>query len=219
MTVYLDANCVIYLVELNPTWGPKVLARVSSLRSGGNRIAVGDLARTECLAQPFLKGNAAVIAEELERMVLKDLLGPVGGPDEEIEEQSVRNRYLVGMLAPKRQARSPEEFDELPQGGSGPVEDGTAESTSPANKTMFPSSFGMTLRDVVVPRKALKDNFPGKLLSRSSQGMGREYLPDFSLATVKRDSRPPAVGPRAPEATLRVPPPSSVLPPRALPTP
>jgi predicted nucleic acid-binding protein len=63
MTAYLDSNCVIYLVELNPTWGPKVLARVSSLRSGGSRIAVGDLARTECLAQPFLKGNSAVVAD------------------------------------------------------------------------------------------------------------------------------------------------------------
>jgi len=61
------------------------------------------------------------IREELERMVLKDVLGPVGGPDEEIEEQSVRDRFLVGMLAPKRQERSPEEFEELPQGGSGPV--------------------------------------------------------------------------------------------------
>jgi len=84
------------------------------------------------------------IREELEQMVLKDLLGPVGGPEEEIDEQSVRDRYLVGMLAPKRQELSPEEFDELPQGGSGSVEDGTTESTSLAAKTMFPSSFGMT---------------------------------------------------------------------------
>src|SRR5438309_7294794 len=84
------------------------------------------------------------IREELERMVVRDLLGPVGGPEEEIDEPSVRDRYLVGMLAPKRQELSPEEFDELPQGGSGSAEDGTAETTSPATKTMFPSSFGMT---------------------------------------------------------------------------
>jgi hypothetical protein len=84
------------------------------------------------------------IREELERMVLKDLLGPVGGAEEEIAEPSVRDRYLVGMLAPKRQELAPEEFDELPQGGSAPAEDGIAESTSPATKTMFPSSFGMT---------------------------------------------------------------------------
>ena len=84
------------------------------------------------------------IREELEQMVLNDLLGPVGGPEEEIDEPSVRDRYLVGMLAPKRQELSPEEFDELPNGGSGTVEDGTTEVTSPAAKTMFPSSFGMT---------------------------------------------------------------------------
>ena len=84
------------------------------------------------------------IREELERMVLKDLLGPVGGPEEEIDEPSVRDRYLVGMLAPKRQELSPEQFDELPQGGSGSVEDGATESSSPTTKTMFPSSFGMT---------------------------------------------------------------------------
>ena len=43
------------------------------------------------------------IREELEQMVLKDLLGPVGGPEEEIDEPSVRDRYLVGMLALKMQ--------------------------------------------------------------------------------------------------------------------
>src|SRR5271167_1440471 len=80
----------------------------------------------------------------LEEMVLNDLLGPVGGPEEEIDEQSVRDRYLVGMLAPKRQELSPEEFDELPQGGSGSAEDGSTEVTAPSAKTMFPSSFGMT---------------------------------------------------------------------------
>src|SRR5690606_11517406 len=63
---------------------------------------------------------------------------------EEIDEQSVRDRYLVGMLAPKRQELSPEEFDELPQGGSGTAEEGTTDYTAPTTKTMFPSSFGMT---------------------------------------------------------------------------
>ena len=84
------------------------------------------------------------IREELEQMVLNDLLGPAGGPNEEIDEQSVRDRYLVGMLAPKSQELSPEEFDELPQGGSGTVEDGGSDYTAPSTKTMFPSSFGMT---------------------------------------------------------------------------
>src|SRR5260370_20357349 len=84
------------------------------------------------------------IRDELERMVLADLLGPVGGEAEEIDDPSVRERYLVGMLAPKRQELSPEEFDELPQAGSGTADDGATEYTAPTAKTMFPSSFGMT---------------------------------------------------------------------------
>ncbi len=39
---------------------------------------------------------------ELEAMVLGDLLGPAGGNDEELTERSVRDRYLVGVLAPSR---------------------------------------------------------------------------------------------------------------------
>ena len=81
------------------------------------------------------------IRDELERMVLADLLGPVGGEAEEIDDPSVRERYLVGMLAPKRQELSPEQFDELPQAGSGTADDGTTEYTAPTAKTMFPSSF------------------------------------------------------------------------------
>jgi hypothetical protein len=84
------------------------------------------------------------IREELEQMLLRDLLGPVGGLQEEIDEQSVRDRYLVGMLAPKRQELSPEQFDELPQGGPGTPEEGMTDYTAPSAKTMFPSSFGMT---------------------------------------------------------------------------
>ena len=43
------------------------------------------------------------IRDELTNMVIKDLLGPAGGPEEELSqwEDRVRERYLVGMLAPK----------------------------------------------------------------------------------------------------------------------
>jgi predicted nucleic acid-binding protein len=63
MIVCLDPNCVIYLVEKNPAWGPKVAARMAALRAAGNRFAVTDLARTECLAGPLHKGDAAVVAD------------------------------------------------------------------------------------------------------------------------------------------------------------
>ncbi len=84
------------------------------------------------------------VRAQLEEIVLRDLLGPAGGPAEEITEQSVRDRYLVGMLAPSEQNLSPEEFDELAEGGTGSAEEGKADYTGPTARTMFPSSFGMT---------------------------------------------------------------------------
>ena len=70
---------------------------------------------------------ATAIRDELEQMVLKDLLGPVGGAEEEVDEPSVRDRYLVGLLAPKRQELSPEEFDEPAHRRQAPlVEDGSS---------------------------------------------------------------------------------------------
>src|SRR5438128_928721 len=44
----------------------------------------------------------SAVRDELEKLVLADLHGPAGGPDEELDEASVSERYLVGMLAPKR---------------------------------------------------------------------------------------------------------------------
>ena len=84
------------------------------------------------------------IRDEVEQRVLDDLLGPVGGPEEEIDEPSVRDRYLLGMLAPKRQELSPEEFDELPVGGAGTAQEGPTDYSAPPAKSMFPSSFGMS---------------------------------------------------------------------------
>lgn len=63
MIVCLDANCVIYLVEGNPTWGPRITARLAALRAAGDEIAISDLSRTECLAAPFAAGDAAIIAD------------------------------------------------------------------------------------------------------------------------------------------------------------
>jgi len=84
------------------------------------------------------------IRDELEQMVFNDLLGPVAGPEEEVDEPSVRDRYLVGMLATKEQGLSPEENEEPAQGGSCTVEDGKTESSALPARSMFPSSLGMT---------------------------------------------------------------------------
>lgn len=63
MIVCLDANCVIYLVEADAAWGPKITARLAALRAAGHEIAVSDLCRTECLAAPFAAGDTAILAD------------------------------------------------------------------------------------------------------------------------------------------------------------
>ena len=97
------------------------------------------------MTHPFASIPASrAIRAELEAMMFKDLLGPADGPTEEITEQTVRDRYLVGMLAPTRQNLDQEEFEELADGQTGTPEEGSAEYTGPTARTLFPSSFGMT---------------------------------------------------------------------------
>ena len=63
MLICLDTNCVIYLIENNPFWGPKVVARLAAASAAGDSTAVCDLARSECLIGPLAKGDAVVLAE------------------------------------------------------------------------------------------------------------------------------------------------------------
>src|SRR2546422_10884975 len=44
--------------------------------------------------------SSVTLRAELEAMILADLLGPAGGEAEQIAEGNVRDRYLVGALAP-----------------------------------------------------------------------------------------------------------------------
>ena len=93
---------------------------------------------------------------ELEAMVVGDLLGPAGGESEEITERNVRDRYLIGVLAPSRagvQEDVPEEEadedtplipDELAEGGSDTADDGTTDQDVPVTAGHLPSSIGMT---------------------------------------------------------------------------
>jgi len=95
---------------------------------------------------------------ELEKMVLGDLLGPAGGESEELTERNVRDRYLVGVLAPSRSANAAaktevdeeedEEIplipDELSEGGSDTADDGKTDTDTPVTVAHLPSSFGMT---------------------------------------------------------------------------
>jgi uncharacterized protein len=63
MIAYLDANVVIYFVEKNPVWWPKVSARINTLQAGGDEIAVSDVARLECLVGPYMSGNTDLLSD------------------------------------------------------------------------------------------------------------------------------------------------------------
>ncbi len=97
---------------------------------------------TRTVLQPL---SQSALRDELERLVLLDLLGPAGGPEEELaEDGNVRDRYLVGMLAPRDQQIVPEELDELaiPEGSGS--EDGSADDTALQVASLCPSSIGLS---------------------------------------------------------------------------
>jgi hypothetical protein len=117
--------------------------------------------------------NQAYIRELLQLAVIDDLQGPASGPHEHIVDMSVRDRYLVGKLAPRKtvsgevdgltgvsateDTQDPQPQDErkpgLHQPGAefstttGKVEpenDSADEIDASNNQSLIPSSFGMT---------------------------------------------------------------------------
>lgn len=115
--------------------------------------------------------DRAYIRELLQLAVVDDLLGPAGGPHERIVDMSVRDRYLVGKLAPREVAQggieglegplaedeAEEPVDPIVPGQHEPgAEFGTAtgrvepesdasdEIDAASNQSLVPSSFGMT---------------------------------------------------------------------------
>src|SRR6266436_3317695 len=101
------------------------------------------------------------LRNELTEMVVRDLLGPAGGPDEELNqyEDHVYQRYLVGMLAPKDEEVDAGELDELAAGDGDEGEEGAPDSGVPAGGTYFPSSMGLSFvvsdeaKEIVVEAK------------------------------------------------------------------
>ncbi len=84
------------------------------------------------------------LREMLHEGVTMDLLGPAGGLEEEILGTSVRDRYLVGKLAPKESLIDEAEVDDLSQGGDEGGEEGAAEGATLMGQSIVPSSFGLT---------------------------------------------------------------------------
>lgn len=86
------------------------------------------------------------IRDELTNMVLNDLLGPAGGPDEELDyrEDRVTGRYLVGMLAPMSSPVEAEEQDKIGTDGKDDPEVGKTDASAPSGLTFYPNSIGMS---------------------------------------------------------------------------
>jgi hypothetical protein len=119
-----------------------------------------------------LIGDHAYIRELLQLAVMDDILGPAGGPYEQIVDMGVRDRYLVGKLAPREDENGgieglegplATEAEEEPEdlevhhgrhepgaefdSTTGRVDaeaDSVDEIDASSNQSLIPSSFGMT---------------------------------------------------------------------------
>jgi hypothetical protein len=92
-----------------------------------------------------IKGDTRGEQDHLRRLfqlsVMDDLLGPANGPTEEVVGMGVRERYLVGKLAPKDTAVADEDDEDLGTEG----EDETEKDAAPSrNQSLVPSSIGFT---------------------------------------------------------------------------
>lgn len=105
------------------------------------------------------------LRDELEALIRDDLIGPLGGPQEELEDAPV-DRYVLGVLAPRFTFGSPPPAspavggedddgsiaaDLLPEDGLADAgitadsgEEGTVEDRPPAVDQLVPSAFGLT---------------------------------------------------------------------------
>src|SRR5438093_9489796 len=101
---------------------------------------------TPLLQPPLPAITPHAIRDELTEMVVNDLLGPAGGPEEELDqrEDRVTGRYLVGMLAPKSTPVEAEEQDALGTDDEDDAEVGATDASTPSASTFFPNSIGLS---------------------------------------------------------------------------
>jgi len=119
------------------------------------------------LAEVPLIQDDVYVRELLQYAVMDDLLGPANGPHEQILDMSVRDRYLVGRLAPLDAAEKGGEFgidgsgdeddepedlivkatstkSDSPSGSVKPDPDSSEEVDAASNQSLIPSSMGFT---------------------------------------------------------------------------
>ncbi len=85
------------------------------------------------------------IREELERLVVTDLLGPIGGEEEELSG-SPSDHYIIGRLAPGGAQIDPDELDQGRLAETPDAEEGDREPDAPNVPSLQPSAMGLTAR-------------------------------------------------------------------------
>lgn len=157
---------------------------------------------------PLSPPTPAAIRDELTAMVVKDLLGPAGGPEEELDqrEDHVYSRYLVGMLAPRDSEVPEEQIDELATGEGQEGEEGNAEAGVPAGSTYFPSSMGLSF---------VVDGAAGAIVIETEWG---KYTRISSETQIRKEGQPARAWERSPvtPAPITLPLTEGVIPIRAL---
>lgn len=90
--------------------------------------------------------SAGAVRDELAELVVRDLLGPVGGEVEELRDSPV-DWYVLGRLAPNGTAIEPDEADvALGEGGVPGHDEESPEADAPNVASFCPSSIGLTAR-------------------------------------------------------------------------
>jgi hypothetical protein len=145
---------------------------------------------------------------EVEELIRDDLIGPIGGEEEEIDEAPI-DAYLLGLLAPRfgaSPAASPADGDDAESSDNDPIaadalpddgldeggitadsgEEGRPEERPPAADQLVPSAFGLTF--------AVEEGC-GELFVEASWG---SYTRQSSEERIDREGRPARVWRRQP---------------------
>lgn len=85
------------------------------------------------------------LRDELLALVRRDLVGPEGDEPEELEENQLLPRYLLGRLAPRGRALDVEDLEEAAADAAPDDEDGAEEPSPAPARGLRPSSIGVTL--------------------------------------------------------------------------
>ena len=87
----------------------------------------------------------AAIRDELQRLVVADLRGPLGGELEEFGREAPTERYLLARLAPQGTVIEPDDQDENPVADDVDPTEPPPEPTAPNITSLSPSSLGCTV--------------------------------------------------------------------------